>query len=778
MLYVCQQTSFFTSNKNAWSVISFSPALSSRRKRRVEVISLQQSPDDDPNKAEKQTSESDTEKISDLDARVLQSLLRDENLDLKSEQNLKKMLEKGVNKRQPKERNKTDESKSDEFSSTFFKAINDNELWNSFVAKADEAVESAKIYIQNRVERDVKLFVGVGLFAWQRALKDVGRALPSAGRSGAGMAKKMRDSLFRLSNNSSFVEYQFKDNFILPPSKYSEGVETSVFEELNTPMDEIKSVTAAIRDILSGKGVSNDRGLKSVAKSRADRQFSAYTRKRNTVLKREKEGIDAKTVRAASSVTDSIWELKREMEVEGNEAGYKAKDVQQRLGGTLESVGLLGRGQNKVLRGIGERIFGKDLTNSPLIAGKSNTNEIELGPTIVLTETDLNEERSRLAASLKVCLEMPGQTWLTENTISNSSKEQSTEDRGHETSVDDGRLPLASEGTPELVLDSSSEAIGKVITMMVLTRNDLEAQSESFENQEEIIAEFFELKKLVDMIGSLAAASAGYDASEALRSELLGSSEGDDSSLLSSLDEIVFIIETQKALAKDQKKAESVYIKERGDNIQRSAEMNEFKIVDVPSVDKQISNKFESEIMTEYDNVSVSSGSFQTVVTKVISSEETDFVSPRANDGWQNSDAADASYQKTQILTDADFEVIGATTIPQSDDIFDNVDDGSVYASAEIVIDDEDDFELNSAAFDDKHFDNSTKEKNNVFVNVALRTVDISLFVIEKTLTVGLPGLFSAYKLVTERTEYVNRKGLGKEGWDDLENICDADKRY
>lgn len=35
-----------------------------------------------------------------------------------------------------------------------------------------------------------------------------------------------------------------------------------------------RSVTAAIRDILSGKGVSSDRGLKSVARSRADRQFS------------------------------------------------------------------------------------------------------------------------------------------------------------------------------------------------------------------------------------------------------------------------------------------------------------------------------------------------------------------------------------------------------------------------------------------------------------------------------------------------------------------------
>ncbi len=184
------------------------------------------------------------EKLSDLDARVLQSLLEDENLDLKSEQNLKKMLERGVKKKETPNTNSNSNAQSpdkeSEFSSTFFKVVNDNELWNSFVAKADEIVESAKIYLQNRIERDAKLLASIGVFAWQRAIKDAGRALPSAGKSGAAMAKKMRDSLFLLSNNSSFVEYEFKDNFILPPSKYSKGVETSVFEELNTPMDEIK----------------------------------------------------------------------------------------------------------------------------------------------------------------------------------------------------------------------------------------------------------------------------------------------------------------------------------------------------------------------------------------------------------------------------------------------------------------------------------------------------------------------------------------------------------
>lgn len=64
--------------------------------------------------------------ISDLDARVLQSLLDDKELDLKSEENLKKMLEnnmKGKTAATEKGRNvnSNDPSSDSEYSSTFFK---------------------------------------------------------------------------------------------------------------------------------------------------------------------------------------------------------------------------------------------------------------------------------------------------------------------------------------------------------------------------------------------------------------------------------------------------------------------------------------------------------------------------------------------------------------------------------------------------------------------------------------------------------------------------------
>lgn len=75
---------------------------------------------------EKNNEEDDSagEAISDLDARVLQSLLEDQDLDLKSEQSLKKMLEnKKVSSTGTKNSSdkKKDDASQSQFSSTVFK---------------------------------------------------------------------------------------------------------------------------------------------------------------------------------------------------------------------------------------------------------------------------------------------------------------------------------------------------------------------------------------------------------------------------------------------------------------------------------------------------------------------------------------------------------------------------------------------------------------------------------------------------------------------------------
>ena len=222
-------------------------------------------------------------------------------------------------------------------------------------------LESTKMYLQNRIERDAKLLASISIFAWERALKDVGRALPSAGKSGARVANQVKKTILSLSNNSSFVQNgmnsdQNQNPFLLSSSSAflkDDNVideEKNIYDELTTPGDEIQKVSESIRDILSGKGVSSDRGLRSVAPAgtarSAERQRAAFARRKETTLKREKEGIDKKAMRAASSVTDAAWEIKREMQIEGNEAGYRSEAAMKSLEASIASSALMEGGKN------------------------------------------------------------------------------------------------------------------------------------------------------------------------------------------------------------------------------------------------------------------------------------------------------------------------------------------------------------------------------------------------------------------------------------------------
>ena len=731
---------------------------------------------DDQRETEKQKKrKEETEKLSDLDARVLQSLLQDDSLDLKSEENLKKMLENGLKKKEPAMKRETEKTNGSEFSSTFFKTLNDNELWNSFTAKAETFVESAKIFVQNRIERDAQLLASIGVFAWERALKDVGRALPSAGKSGAGMAKQMRDSLFLLTNNSSFIEYTPKDNFILPPSKYSQGVETSAFEELNTPLDEIKSVTEAIRDILAGKTVSQDRGLRSVApagrskSTEKQKMAMAFERKKETVLKREKEGIDAKVMRATSTLTDAAWELKREMEVEGNEAGYRAKTVQRKLEGT--SAGFLGGSTNKTFRGIGERLFGAKSSNTvaPIIESSVDLPEENLSLQLI-TKSDLDSERERLVQTLNNCLANPSETWLKRSDTDVSTNESITDSLDE--SINTTELPQNArsgrDATPAMT--SLNEATWEsLITTMILARNDIEAQcsneAETFENEENIFAELRKLETTVNMLSGLAAASAGYEAAQMLKSELLGDAED---TLLSSLDDLIDLRIQQQNQEQERtrilRKAKEERIKEV--EVKMVVEREPDDILEARFVETSWNR---TGSIKAKDSASSEDTADGVLVSEVISSDST---------------PSYVTFKKgnNRIHADVEFEVTISSGRSKPSEYAEEDDFDSVYASAEFVSEvDEDSFiqtdeDLNSAAFDELSSDNTSEPP--LITKLALRTLDVVLFVVEKTFTVGLPGIFNAYSTAKGRNEEVRRNGLGKEGWEQLENVNDASKRY
>ena len=686
-----------------------------------------------------------TESLSDVDARVLREML-EEKLDLGTEEAVKDLLERGT---RPVERpppssategtNRKGRMGEYKYASKVLNDITNSEWWGSIRAKTEEVLDSAKILIENRIERDSKLFASLGLFAWERARRDVARALPETGRTGAAVGRAMRTAARQLAANSSYAEYIPEENFILPPSKYGEGVEPNVRDELNTVGDEIKSVTESIRDILSGKGVDEDgvdtsprRGLRSVAPAgtgskAAERQRRAYQRRKETVLAREKEGIDKKFRRGVESVTDAAAEIKREMAVEGNRAGYRSekavKAIEGKAAAAMLEAGITGEGWGQLPLGIGQRLFG----------GRNEPARAELREAVVvmpvLTREDLLEEKARFAAAIRLCLETPEKTWLTPVV----TEEFSFENRA---------------------LDE--KALEDVITTMICVRDDLEVDEEAIDepDMEDIFEELRQMNANVDTLVSLAAVASDYEAAERLKAELLGLSSGDEGSLMISLDQIVSDYEIAKA---QQEAAAALEAEERARAVAAAAEAERRTraqaVSQTPGAPPMDYSEAGSKIV---DAV---------VDAEVVSDPSTPFFAGNFVDNFGDSVYGDSQGAEAVFVDNAEsVRVIGADQVEilmGDEDLDDDYFDVKAAAS---VSDDEMSREL----------DDGDKEPPIVFF---LRTLDVIFFVAEKTF-VAVPIIIDTSKTVSKRLEKENRNGLGKEGWEPLENIQEGRKRY
>jgi hypothetical protein len=279
----------------------------------------------------------DGEGISDLDARVLRSLLQDsKKLDLQQEENMRQLLERGVKSKEKVELPKKQEEVESEYSSKVFQTLTDTKLWKALSRNWQDAVESAQIALQNRIERDAKLVASLGIFALDRALQDVSRALPAA----ASAINKQRNKVLQLSDKSSFQETKLTDKVDLR-------------KEFSTPQDEIKSVSAEIKQIfqqadaqVTPRSLSSSRAasaqqlissatsLKSTARRGTARLSQAYQRQQKTKLAREKENIAQTGTRFASRAIDSAYQVKRELQIEPNQPGYKTKRLRQATAST------------------------------------------------------------------------------------------------------------------------------------------------------------------------------------------------------------------------------------------------------------------------------------------------------------------------------------------------------------------------------------------------------------------------------------------------------------
>jgi len=341
--------------------------------------------------------EKEDDLITEMDARILQSMLRDNKLDLEQTSNMKKLLERGIRKEEEDgddeksfaEKKKEENAEDDTYSSQVIKALADTKFWKAFKRNAGEVLESVAISLTNEIEKGAKVLVGLGFFAWERAAQDVARALPSV----ATVPKK---KVFQLGETSSFVEPTVEEEEDeMTPSQRAK----SIRQEFTTPADELSAVTAEIgkifqradrqvalqsqedkskdtrnpffaafaeeRELQQQKSSSGgdstpfyaSASLSTTASRGTARLDKAFERTKTTKLAREKENLAVKGNRLASAAIDSAYQVKTEITSEENIPGYKTKqirestaDASRRLAGAAKmTAGFLGGASNFLL---------------------------------------------------------------------------------------------------------------------------------------------------------------------------------------------------------------------------------------------------------------------------------------------------------------------------------------------------------------------------------------------------------------------------------------------
>lgn len=369
-------------------------------------------------------------------------------------------------------------------------------------------MESVGIFVANRIERDSKLLGAVGLFAWERAVRDVSRALPASGTSGAAVGRAVRNAARQLGNSSSFQEMQQQPKSLQDLD--------NLYEELNTPMDEIKSVTRSIRDILKGESVStasSGRSLRSVAPAgqtrSAERQKRAYRRRKVSTFQQEKQPLNLQ--RAAGGVIDTAAQVRRELQVESSVPGYRTEGARKAIAaGAAETQRFLAAakrdGWSKALFSPSKEVQEENIRE---LVGSEDIETVKV-EVDAQAGTQLMEEQARIVERLDLAIHDPGNTWLTADVVSKL------------------------EGTID------EDALREVVTAMILARDEWEEADYESLSASEMVEKLREVKSTVDSITSLAASCAGMAGAECLSNVLYGQDEegADSRPSLLTLDEV------------------------------------------------------------------------------------------------------------------------------------------------------------------------------------------------------------------------------------------------
>ena len=617
------------------------------------------------------------------------------------------------------------------------KTVSDNLFWNSLKAKANDIIESVGIYLENRVERDSKTLAAIGLFTVDRISRDIGRALPAAGRA----TRKLL-----LATNSSyadkFLDVTDRTPFALPAERSVTDREmlgdwTDLYDELTTPADEIRQVTEAIRDILSGEEVGSysetRRGVRSFAPAGtsrlAEQQRRAYKARKKTVLKREREGIDRKVSRAIGSVSDATWEFRREMQTDkGREAGYRSEGVRRALAAGATQLLEAGRESSRRLLGeqkrrnmIGGDVGGVEIVDddsapdfvdvSPMeeeeiIEDVIEEANMEYAPDGLLSPQSFLEEKRRLIASVESCLSRPSETWLTPEVVAQAT---------------------------EAGVSLDSDVLREVITTMVTLRDGLQKEMAEVEagqanlKIEYVATELRGMKQRLDGLCDVAVSAAGASAALRLKQELEGFV------LSASLDEIIEVeLERMEQLlaervAARKKEIQKTKERQRRKRRQMEAAAAATEVVAEPTIfgeaesaSRNFNSQFTDDVYTEVE---------------VVSSGNT------IGEGYSYGNAVDRQGQdlsKAEVVSDAEY---------------------SEYEQ-----------QFKQAQSVEAVGEENEAKGDNPAAELLLRAVDVVFFVGEKFFLVLLPDLLTGGARVTSRYAQAQNRGRGSVGWKPLRN--------
>lgn len=659
--------------------------------------------------------------MTDVDARVLQSILQDEKLSLDTEEDIRKLLERGTIKttvKQSNNNNDSNEEPSSQYTSTVIKTLSDTTLWRKLSAKADDVIESIQIWVSNKVEQDLKVVAALGIFAWDRVVRDVARALPES--------RTILRKPLMLSNSSSYtVETP------VPPTSAR-----SVLEDMNRPADEIRSVTRTILDILSGQTTTDvGRGLRTAApagsSSVGERQRRAY--RQRTTIQRQQQDV----TRVAGDVMDTVWELKQELKAESSQPGYKTQAIRTAIEAGVSQTG-------NILRAAKQQ---RQLQASKQAFARLQAAQVSIEETLGNMLEEMNSEREQIYNRMRSCIDAPERTWLTETVMMQAAASTSS---SSQSAPSDSRPVFDGEG------------LQQIVTRMIFVRDEMEArESSDITTFDERMEDLILVRNEIDQIRARATEAVSLTIAEALRNSLLGIRMEDDKEkeeeevapLILRLEELQDNFDRLQS-TRDQVNQESVGLETAVTELEQS--VLELQASSANDVDEQLNGAWydsESNVYDGNDGV-------------ILDPPYTGLVTPEIVDVLPTRDS-----MATPLYT---FEFDGDDQSPSS---------SRTSFAAEIVSDDDFDAafgqaKTTKAVISDGNDEDDEEQAANPMAELTLRALDVVFFVLEKTFTVVIPSALRIGQTVTMRIQEMQKTNAGSAGWETVKSVVDAKGRY